>query len=958
MSATAIPVSAFGGAAGGALVWRARGELHLGAMVKVELALAHDAVATIAVAGELALVDRPPGAMQPLELPSDYSPPLPKPEVLLVGHACAPGERAVPSMSVRLFVGREEQALIDKTVHVYGDRSNGKSLPQPFVRMPLEWALAVGGPNTDNPAGRALNDPVAPPNVVDPHSPWASAGFAPIAAGWPLRRRAAPSALPRLVSGVLELPADLSMEHFQCAPPDQRVAALAGDEWIVIDGMHAERTRFQSQLPSLRARARLARGGLGEPMPFALTLDRLFIDMQRWTAQLTWRGSMRVEPAELMDAQVVVGVESPEDQPMELSSETMMLSQAQLDNAMEGQALPWELEPPPPPKSGAGRAFGGLPFRPPASAAPLPSPSAPTVVPVAPTFGPPPVEIVNESTITNVDEQVVAALPFGKSSRFTAGFDVPRALEDDDDDDAGETKVAPIRSGADAALPFSARKPAPPAVVSGAPTMSEKPSLITMPVLPVIPSTSGRTIQAPPLVRMNTGAGPITGPSALPEGVVRVATPAAVQQGIAEPVTEEPATDPEPRPMAGPSALLGSGGVSLGAVAPAPEAIVEDPPTEEPSAAESSVAESSAAEPPPASPEETLRQLLLDNIRNDIAMFDMDLTGADLAGMDLRGAILGGAKLTGAKLAGTMLREARLSNAKLIGADLRGADLWGADLTGADLSRADLTGAKLDNATLTAANLASVKADGASFFRIAGERGQFVQAKLEAASFELAALRDADFSGSIIGKACFRGAKAAAATFTDARGEGTIFDDAEIQNAAFGGAALPDLSCIGAQAERSNWERAELDRAAFDRANLSNATLVRASMGVASFLAANLVKADLSSVTGDGADFSEADLTGVDLRMSKLSDARFVNAKLVDSNGQKVFASGARMEGADLSRASFRGARMKSCQLTNAKLEATDLRDADLEGAKLDGVDTSKAKLAGANMRGVTGLPT
>ncbi len=956
MSGLAIPVSAFGGAAGGALVWRTRGELFLSATVKVELALAHDAVASITSATELVRADHPFGdAMRPLELPSDLSPPLPHPEVLLVGQACAPGQRPVPSMSVRLFVGREDRALIDKTLHVYGDRSNGAREPRPFVRMPLGWALAVGGPNTDNPAGRALNDPLAPPNVVDPHSPWASAGFAPVAAGWPLRRRALHSGPPQLVAGVLEVPADASMEYFQCAPLDQRVASLAGDEWIVIDGMHAERTRFQSQLPSLRARARLARGGLqrplGEPMPFALTLDRLFIDMQRWTAQLSWRGSMRVEPSELMEAQVVVGVESPADDSMELSNETMMLSEEQLNGAMD-QALPWELEPPPPPrKSSGGRVFGGLPFKPPASAAPLPSPSAPgsafaptaTSHAVTPTFGQAPIEIANESTITSVDDQLLAALPFGQAAEprrlWPPTFAVPRALEEAEDD-TGQTKVAPILSPADSPLPFGGSQPSPPAVVPVTPQeisrpttgslMASRPLLVTMPVLPVL------------------GPAPVAssmGPSALAADAVLVPTPLPTL--LVDPVTEEPtpAVVEPTRAVAGPSALLGSSGLALGAGTTPTEGAPPEPPAEDP-----------APQVVAASPEEALKQLLLDNVRNDIAMYDMDLGGAELADMDLRGAKLGGAKLTGANLSGALLRDARLANAKLSGANLRGADLGGADLSGADLSRADLTDAKLDGATLTGANLSSVQASGARFFRVLAERVQFVQAQLERASFEVASVRDADFSGATIGKACFRGAKADAAIFSEVRGESAIFDDAELASATFGGAGLPDLSCVAARATRSNWERAELDRAVFDRADLSHATLVRASMEVASFLAADLSKADLSNVSGDGADFTDANLSGADLRMSKLSDARFSKAKLVESNGQKLLANNARMDGADLSRASFRGARMKGCQLSSATLDGTDLRDADLEGSKLDGTDTSKAKLAGANLRGVEGV--
>jgi len=961
MSSRAPSVSAFGGAAGGALLWRRRGELFLTATVKAALALSHDEVASLAPAQELSRADVPYGdATRPLEQMTDLSPPLPSPEILLVGHACAPGQRPVPSMSVRLFVGREEQALLDKTVHVYGDRPSGAVQPLPFVRMPLSYALAVGGPNTDNPVGRSLNDPTAPPNVVDPHSPWACAGFAPIAPTWPSRLRAVRSSLPHQVAHVLELPVDLQMDYFQASPLDQRVPLLNGDEWIVIDGMHPEKTRFQSQLPGLKARARLARGGLSEPLSFALVLDRLFIDMDRWSAQLSWRGTMRVELAELADAQLIVGLESTADEDMELSSETMMLSEDQLSSAMEGQALPWELEPPPPRKSSSGRAFGGLPFKPPVSAAPGPSPSVPGAMPfptqmpatatalptgalpAAPKFGRPPIQIANEATITSVDDQGLAALPFGRpSERSPNSFQVARALEEDDDSDGGETKVAPILSLPDSPFPFGVRPVAP--LAEATPAAAIPPAPIPEPIVP------------PRMVNSSWVRPSGSGPSALREDAERIATPLPAlfgdpqrDQEISAPVVVEPLPG-------GPSALVGTGlgGLALGA-AKASEPASEPPP------AHASVPSPAHSEPPPSrlplSPEEALKKLVLDNIRNEVSMYDMDLSGADLADLDLRGAVFSGAKLLGANLNNSLLRDARLSNAKLSGALLHGADLHSADLTGADLSRADLGDSIFDHATVTGANFSGAQAKSARFVFASADRAQFVQAVLEGAVLDGASLRDADFSGAVLSRASFRDAKAAGAIFSEVRGEAAVFDEADLAGASFAAARLPDLSCVAARASRSNWERAELERSSFDRTDLSSANMVRATLEVGSLRGADLTKADLSNVAGDGADFTEANLSGADLRMSKLSDARFENAKLCDANAQKMLSTDARMCGADLSRASFRSARMKGCDFANANLEGADLRDADLEGAKLEGVDTTRTKLAGANLKGVEGV--
>lgn len=87
-----------------------------------------------------------------LYAPSDLVPVKPRADVLLVGHAFAPGGRPARSVVTRLVVGEME-----KRIEVWCDRifwHEGQLLEgQPFVKMPLRYERAAGGPGTWNPVG-------------------------------------------------------------------------------------------------------------------------------------------------------------------------------------------------------------------------------------------------------------------------------------------------------------------------------------------------------------------------------------------------------------------------------------------------------------------------------------------------------------------------------------------------------------------------------------------------------------------------------------------------------------------------------------------------------------------------------------------------------------------------------------------------------------------------------------
>jgi hypothetical protein len=190
---------------------------------------------------------------------ADLGPPKPATDVIVSGHAHAPGGRAVPELVVSMVVGPIKKSLL-----VVGDRVwEGRHRPslsaaQPFVRMPLTYERAYGGLDPDskppvrdrrNPVGRGFVVGAADaagrmaPNVelpemritrVDQRPP--PAGFAPIAASWSPRVDLAGTYDSAWREDRLPLPPRDAQAVFHCAAPaDQQVAGhLRGGEQVIL----------------------------------------------------------------------------------------------------------------------------------------------------------------------------------------------------------------------------------------------------------------------------------------------------------------------------------------------------------------------------------------------------------------------------------------------------------------------------------------------------------------------------------------------------------------------------------------------------------------------------------------------------------------------------------------------------------------------------------------------------
>jgi hypothetical protein len=238
-----------------------------------------------------------------LYAPSDLAPFKERVDVTLVGDAHAPA--GARSITTRLAVGG-----LDKRVTVQCDRwldEQGRLREgAPFKRMPLRYERAVA--SSDNPVGLA----VAPPRLASrrplPNLQPAGArvkagrpvlaGFGPLAARWPARRRLLGGAAEAFDSGSWKsepLSEAIDSRFFNDAPADQQLDGLAPDACIVLENLHPRLPRLACELPGLEPRAFVERGGVLAPV--ALTADTLWIDMTRALCTVTWRGSFEIASA-------------------------------------------------------------------------------------------------------------------------------------------------------------------------------------------------------------------------------------------------------------------------------------------------------------------------------------------------------------------------------------------------------------------------------------------------------------------------------------------------------------------------------------------------------------------------------------------------------------------------------------------------------------------------------------
>jgi hypothetical protein len=202
----------------------------------------------------------------------------PTTDVLLHGHAYAPGGRPAPEVEVSLRVGP-----VRKTLRVLGDRLWEPRLlgpkladPEPFVRMPLVYERGYGGRHGEppaweprNPVGRGfapkkadLEGHPAPNLEYAGGGPSRPAGCGPLAPGWsPRRERAGTYDAAWHEKRRPLVPEDFDDRFFQAAPDDQQAPRyLTGGEEVELVNLTPDgRLRFRLPRVSLGCTTRFGR---------------------------------------------------------------------------------------------------------------------------------------------------------------------------------------------------------------------------------------------------------------------------------------------------------------------------------------------------------------------------------------------------------------------------------------------------------------------------------------------------------------------------------------------------------------------------------------------------------------------------------------------------------------------------------------------------------------------------
>jgi hypothetical protein len=261
-------------------------------------------------------------------------------DVVLNGHARAPGRKAVTKLDVSLTVGSRTQ-----TVRVHGDRAwkpglmgmNGISAPEPFREMPLTYERAFGGVHEvgdeegtvlfepRNPVGRGfvgrrsgkeLKD-VALPNLEDPReeienvkSAPAPAGFGFVAASWQPRRGYAGTCDERWTKQRAPyLPEDFDPRFFHAAHPGLCFERyLTGGERIEVTNVtESGSLSLELPKPDLGVVVRLR----GEDQRPPVRLETVLLEPDESRLSMVWRAAVPCDKCALQIERVVIAMGTP-----------------------------------------------------------------------------------------------------------------------------------------------------------------------------------------------------------------------------------------------------------------------------------------------------------------------------------------------------------------------------------------------------------------------------------------------------------------------------------------------------------------------------------------------------------------------------------------------------------------------------------------------------------------------
>jgi uncharacterized protein YjbI with pentapeptide repeats len=812
----------------------------------------------------------------------------PRADVLLKGHAHAPGGTPASSVAVGFAVGDWSKRLVvlARRYNVYGPHGWQRTEGKPFLRRALDWKNAYGGPGFEaNPVGCGLTEtspdqtPVMLPSVGPfttpvrgPEELRIASCFMPVNPNWALRvgKRGKNYGEEWQKTRFPWVSDDFDWTHYNAAPDDQQIDGyLRGDETLRFVNLHPDAPNFTLRLPNPRVRCFL-HDTEDRFREARMVLDTLYADLDEEVLTLTWRGLVKVRADDLSDVRSVLVVSEPGTEPARPGEEYLPIAEA------------FEADP-----VGLMEAVRNLP---PQLGTPIAMLEELRKIPGIPAFPALPFGLKGDPK----------KLPPGFAEMFqTLGALLsPSSAGDKPDPVSAFTRplVGPMAPKVQAQIEDG---------------MTKAIALANKNGIDPLPELAQRVQDAKTAI-----AARLKRPGSLPTvslGAVLGDAWKVAQDLIKKCVPPDMSFDMS----------------KLKAAFEAPELKQIDPnyvpPTEE------------AGEAPK---------------RNykGVDISYRNLSNRDFSGFDFSEANMMGADLTGTRLDGCMMAGANLESAILDRASLRKAALAGANLTKATARDADFTQATLAGALAPEADFSrstfgevlapDLKAAGARFddagIRLGVWAGadftnaSFAGTRVELALFDNALFDDADLSGahfttcSMAGAQLSRvqgarlrlelmsinGAKLAEADLSDAivvqtsfreiDGRGLKLDRAQFTLTIFGQADLTGASFVQAQGERLSWEQSRLDQANFFQSILPNNAFTDVTGIGAHFAEADLRRSLFHRAALERTSFAHANLFRADFTRATLTHIRFDEANLYEGRFPKVVARGCTFEGANV----------------------------------------------------------
>lgn len=252
-------------------------------------------------------------------------------DIVMLGHACAPGKKDATELDVSIAVGP-----VKKTIRVFGDRhwQDGEiTRPTPFRTMAMVYEKAYGGVHIAdgelaaaeprNPVGRgfagtrtrAEMNGTPLPNLEDPRQLIREPSDQPTPACFGF---CAPNWQPRAAyAGTYDeawqktrtpyLPKDFNRQFFNMAHPDLIVPGyLQGGEPVTITHMHPAGTTLKFDIPPVRLVSHVRIGSKIESPAF--NLETLILEPNQLNFSTVWRAAVPCDKQTLKISEVKISL--------------------------------------------------------------------------------------------------------------------------------------------------------------------------------------------------------------------------------------------------------------------------------------------------------------------------------------------------------------------------------------------------------------------------------------------------------------------------------------------------------------------------------------------------------------------------------------------------------------------------------------------------------------------------